>query len=98
MVVSTVPPGCPAFGVLATKVHSRRDQQIRDVPIAGAIEVVWAKRRWFCLEPTCTRGTFRESTGVCQGFRTVGVVSGGQATAGRVVGVVCSVHALAGVR
>ena len=48
--------------MLATKVHSRRDQQIRDVPIAGAIEVVWAKRRWFCLEPACTRGTFWEST------------------------------------
>lgn len=62
VVVSTVPPGCPACGVVATKVHSRRDQQIRDVPIAGAIEVVWAKRRWFCLEPACTRGTFWEST------------------------------------
>ncbi len=36
--------------------------------------------------------------GVCQGFRTVDVFSGGQATTGRVVGVVCSVHALAGVR
>ncbi|PMC74202.1 hypothetical protein, partial [Brachybacterium sp. UMB0905] len=34
--------------------------------------------------------------GVCQGFRTVDVFSGGQATTGRVVGVVCSVHALAG--
>ncbi|WP_368669061.1 transposase family protein, partial [Micrococcus sp. GbtcB5] len=62
VIASTVPPGCPACGVLATKVHSRRDQQIRDVPIAGAIEVVWAKRRWFCLEPACTRGTFWEST------------------------------------
>lgn len=62
VVASTVPPGCPSCGVLATKVHSRRDQQIRDVPIAGAIEVVWAKRRWFCLEPACARGTFWEST------------------------------------
>ena len=62
VVASTFPPGCPSCGVLATKVHSRRDQHIRDVPIAGAIEVVWAKRRWFCLEPACTRGTFWEST------------------------------------
>ncbi|MDN5901296.1 MAG: ISL3 family transposase [Brachybacterium sp.] len=62
VIVSTVPPGCPACGVLATKVHSRRMQQVRDVPVAGAVEVVWAKRRWFCLEPACTRGTFAEST------------------------------------
>lgn len=39
-----------------------------------------------------------DAAGVCQEFRTVGVVSGGQATAGRVLGMVCSVHALAGVR
>ena len=56
------PPGCASCGVLATKVHSRRSQKVRDVPVAGAIEVVWAKRRWFCLEPACTRGTFWEST------------------------------------
>ena len=50
VIASTVPPGCPSCGVLATKVHSRRSQQVRDVPVAGAAVVVWAKRRWFCLE------------------------------------------------
>ena len=60
VIASTVPPGCPSCGVLATKV--RRSQHVRDVPVAGAVEVVWAKRRWFCLEPACTRGTFAEST------------------------------------
>lgn len=40
VIVSAVPPGCPACGVLATKVHSRRMQQVRDVPVAGAASVV----------------------------------------------------------
>ena len=30
-------PGCPACGVIATKVHSRRLQRVRDVPVAGAV-------------------------------------------------------------
>ena len=29
VIASTVPPGCPSCGVLATKVHSRRSQQVR---------------------------------------------------------------------
>lgn len=62
VIASTVPPGCPSCGVLATKVHSRRSQRVRDVPVAGATVVVWAKRRWFCLEPACDRGTFAEAT------------------------------------
>lgn len=62
VIASTVPPGCPSCGVLATKVHSRRSQQVRDIPVAGAAVVVWAKRRWFCLEPACARGTFAEAT------------------------------------
>ncbi|WP_394216440.1 ISL3 family transposase [Brachybacterium vulturis] len=62
VITSTVPPGCPSCGVLATKVHSRRSQQVRDVLVAGATVVVWVKRRWFCLEPACTRGTFAEAT------------------------------------
>lgn len=48
--------------VLAAKVHSRRSQHVRDVPVAGAVEVVWAKRRWFCLELVCARRTFWEAT------------------------------------
>lgn len=62
VVTSAVPPGCPSCGVLATKVHSRRSQRVRDVPVAGAMEVVWAKRRWFCLEPACARRSFWEAT------------------------------------
>jgi transposase len=61
-VESTSPPGCPACGVISVRVHSRRRQRIRDVPVAGALEVVWCKRRWFCDEWRCGRGTFAEST------------------------------------
>ena len=61
-VESTSPPGCPTCGVISVRVHSRRRQLVRDVPVAGALEVVWCKRRWFCDEWRCRRGTFAEST------------------------------------
>jgi len=47
---------------VAERVHSRRRQRVRDVPVAGAVEVVWRKRRWFCDEARCDRGTFAEFT------------------------------------
>ncbi|QGH69033.1 ISL3 family transposase [Pseudactinotalea sp. HY158] len=62
VIESLAPPGCPACGVIAVKIHSRRRQRLRDLPIAGAVEVWWAKRRWFCREELCGRGTFAEST------------------------------------
>jgi transposase len=61
-VESTVPPGCPSCGVVAEKVHARRVQVVRDVPVGGAVQVVWAKRRWVCAEVACARATFWEST------------------------------------
>ncbi len=48
VVESMDPPGCTTCGVIATRVHSRRRQRLRDVPVAGRLEVVWVKRRWFC--------------------------------------------------
>jgi transposase len=62
LVESTAPPGCPACGVISTSVHARRRQVVRDVPVAGAVQVVWAKRRWACREGRCPRRTFWEST------------------------------------
>ena len=62
LVEMTDSPACPGCGVIATKVHSRRLQRLRDTPVAGAVEVVCAKRRWFCNEELCSRGTFAEST------------------------------------
>jgi transposase len=61
-VEATSPPGCPTCGVISVRVHSRRRQRVRDVPVAGALEVIWCKRRWFCDEWRCARGTFWEST------------------------------------
>ncbi|MBN6769096.1 MULTISPECIES: ISL3 family transposase [Micrococcus] len=62
LIESTYPPGCPGCGVVAEKVHSRRLQRLRDIPVAGATEVWWVKRRWFCAEEICGRGTFAEAT------------------------------------
>ncbi|MDF2048839.1 hypothetical protein [Arthrobacter sp. Cr_A7] len=42
--------------------HSRRPQRLRDIPVAGPAEVVWAKRRFFCDEYLCPRQTFTEET------------------------------------
>src|SRR3954451_10427644 len=61
-VESTDPPGCPVCGVLAGRVHSRRRQRLRDLPVAGPTEVVWLKRRWFCDQARCRRRTFSEVT------------------------------------
>ncbi len=86
-VESTDPPGCPACGVLAGRVHSRRRQRLRDLPMAGPVELVWVKRRWFCDQPRCPRGTFSEVTDqvpayarstarLCQALVAAVVVSG----------------------
>ncbi|WP_334683883.1 transposase family protein [Arthrobacter sp. CAN_A214] len=40
----------------------RRFQRVRDVPVAGPVELVWAKRRWFCDEALCARKSFTEAT------------------------------------
>jgi len=61
-VESTSPPGGPDCGVISVRVHSRRRQRVRDVPMAGTLEVIWCKRRWLCEELRCARGTFSEST------------------------------------
>jgi transposase len=61
-VESTAPPGCPVCGVLALRVHSRRRQRLRDLPVAGPVELIWIKRRWFCDQRRCARGTFSEVT------------------------------------
>jgi transposase len=54
--------GCPSCGVLSSRVHQRTLQQVKDVPVAGAVRVVWRKRRFTCQEYRCRRGTFTEHT------------------------------------
>ena len=56
------PPGCPSCGVVATRRKERRLQRIRDIPVAGAVEVLWSKYRWHCEERACPRLSFFEST------------------------------------
>jgi transposase len=55
------PPGCPSCGVIASRRKERRFKRIRDIPIAGAVEVLWSKYRWHCEEPECARLSFFES-------------------------------------
>jgi transposase len=54
--------GCPACGVLSSRVHQRVHQRLADVPVAGHLEVVLVKRRFVCVEPLCSRRTFVEVT------------------------------------
>jgi transposase len=56
------PPGCPTCGVVASRRKERRFQRIRDIPVAGAVEVLWSKYRWYCEESACARLSFFEST------------------------------------
>ncbi len=52
--------GCPDCGVLSGRVHQRTRQQLRDVPVAGPVEVVLVKRRFACVDVACGRRTFVE--------------------------------------
>ncbi|MET3808956.1 ISL3 family transposase [Arthrobacter sp. UYEF3] len=56
------PPGCPSCGVIATRRKERRFQRLRDIPVAGTVDVFWSKYRWYCEEPACERLSFFEST------------------------------------
>lgn len=60
LVESLAPPGCPSCRVVSSRVHARREQVVPDVPVAGPVRVVWAKRRWVCAETACERHTFWE--------------------------------------
>ncbi|WP_258190871.1 ISL3 family transposase [Arthrobacter sp. PAMC25284] len=62
LVESIVESGCPDCGVIGTRRHSRRLQRVRDIPVAGPVEVIWSKRRFFCDESECPRKTFFEAT------------------------------------
>nr|WP_281356147.1 transposase [Arthrobacter mobilis] len=61
-VESTAEAGCPSCGVIGARRHSRRRQRIRDILVAGPVEVLWSKYRYFCDEALCARKTFVEST------------------------------------
>jgi hypothetical protein len=47
---------------VASRRKERRFQRFRDIPVAGAMEVLWSKYRWHCDEPEWARLSFFEST------------------------------------
>jgi transposase len=55
------PPGCPSCGVIASRRKERRVQRLRDIPVAGLLEVLWSKYRWYGEEPACDRLSCFES-------------------------------------
>jgi hypothetical protein len=44
------PPFCPTCGVDTTRRKERRFHRILDIPVVGAVEVLWSKYRWHCEE------------------------------------------------
>ena len=54
--------GLPSCGVIASRRKERRLQRLRDIPVAGPVDVLWSKYRWYCEEPACDRLSFFEST------------------------------------
>ena len=52
--------GCPRCGVRA-KIKDRPKVKVRDLEAAGHPVVVrWHKRRWYCPEPSCSKGSWTE--------------------------------------
>ena len=95
-----VQAACPGCGVLSSRVHQRTRQRLRDVPVAGPVEVVLVKRRFACLEVACGRRTFTEVSDqvpararVTTRLRTA--VLDAVVTAGRVVSEVAAAHRVA---
>ncbi|HVR00355.1 MAG TPA: transposase family protein [Mycobacterium sp.] len=66
--------GCPSCGVVSMSVKEYVVRAPRDIPYGErGISLVWHKRRWRCVEPTCARGSFTEVIEeVPAGWRTTG--------------------------
>jgi transposase len=53
---------CPDCATPAVRAKERLACRMRDVPHAGRrVQVVWFKRRWYCLDDNCARTSFTES-------------------------------------
>ncbi len=92
-----VEAACPDCGVLSGRVHQRTRQRLRDVPVAGRVEVVLVRRRFTCAEAACSRRTFVEASDqVPPRARTTtrlrGVVLDAVVRTGRVVSEVAATH------
>ncbi|MBA3905923.1 MAG: ISL3 family transposase [Pseudonocardiales bacterium] len=96
---ATTQAPCPDCGVFSDRVHQRTRQRVRDVPVAGRVEVVLIRRRFACAEAACPRRTFVEvSDEVPLRARTTTrlrvVVLDAVVRAGRVVSEVAAGHGL----
>jgi transposase len=65
---------CPGCGVVSMSVKEYVSTTPQDIPYGEkGISLVWHKRRWRCVEPTCVRGSFTEAIEeVPAGRRTTG--------------------------
>ncbi|WP_431197116.1 transposase family protein [[Micrococcus luteus] ATCC 49442] len=55
---SSRPTSCPSCGVIASRRKERRFQRLRDIPVAGPVDVLWSKYRWYFEEAECDRLSF----------------------------------------
>jgi transposase len=61
-VQTAVAVGCPDCARTASLAKERLACRLRDVPYgARRMRVVWFKRRWYCTNEACARGSFTES-------------------------------------
>jgi transposase len=61
MTTSTTTAACPDCATLATRIHSRYDRTLADLPWAGTpVQICLAVRRFFCDQVSCRRATFSE--------------------------------------
>ncbi|HEU5380529.1 MAG TPA: ISL3 family transposase [Ktedonobacteraceae bacterium] len=52
---------CPSCGAPATRIHSRYRRRLTDLPTSGQpVHLLLDVRRFFCLNPSCSRKTFAE--------------------------------------
>src|SRR5438045_1467423 len=60
--LSTQPSSpCPSCGSAATRIHSRYQRRLADLPSAGQpVRFLLSVRKFFCNEPTCPRKIFAE--------------------------------------
>ena len=58
----TTRSSCPECGHLSSRVHSRYQRKLADLPWSGRIvRLVVQVRRFFCKQPSCPRKTFAEA-------------------------------------
>lgn len=63
MEVTSGEDGCPACGVVSSRIRERPLVRVRDLPVAGQqVELWWRKRRLACRERGCPRHSFTQQS------------------------------------